>query len=703
MVIVSRKEIEQLRPWISSQVKSILGFSEDTVVNAAVDCLAKSLSRNVATELLSTFLDDNTDKFTKALYEKVQEIKVSKESSSSSSSKKRSARDAFGDEAIVEEEESSRSKSKRSSKEKDRDRDKGGGGAKKQKMIELMEKADSDGVELPPTAPNPVSQQQILSMLAQTKKEIETRKKQAQEAPPPPPAPIPSVIPQPVVIPAAAMRLYNNVDPALINETIEKAKRAAELQARIKNQLSAKPGLLASVGQPMPMKPTPLILDAEGRTVDAAGRTIQLSQRQPTLKANIRAQKRAQFKQIVQEKPKEKVEASSPFYDHRMGASAPLAPQRGKKMFKFHEPGKFQRLAQTMRAKAQLERLQGEIASTARKTGISSATKLALIAPSKEVYEDRVPDVEWWDAAILPTGRMEDLDRNLSSAQTMPGGVIIGKYCDISNLVEHPIPVYPPNHRRQTQALPIMLTKKERKKLRKQRRREEEKEKQEMIQFGLIPKPEPKVKMSNLMRVLGSEAVQDPTKVEAHVRAQIADRQKKHQDANEARKLTKEQKRTKKLKKLKDDMVSGIGIQVYRVNDLSNQSNKFKVDMNAQQHMLAGCVVLHKDLNMVIVQGGLKALKKFKRLMLHRIQWNPRKRGEVVESDDSDAGKRSIKKRNTCTLVWEGTAQGKNFHDWKFKSCPSEQMAREFLKKFGAEHYWDLALSESIIATDDDE
>ena len=51
-------------------------------------------------------------------------------------------------------------------------------------------------------------------------------------------------------------------------------------------------------------------------------------------------------------------------------------------------------------------------------------------------------------------------------------------------------------------------------------------------------------------------------------------------------------------------MVSGIGIQVYRVNDLSNQSNKFKVDMNAQQHMLAGCVVLHKDLNMVIVQGG---------------------------------------------------------------------------------------------------
>jgi len=32
--------------------------------------------------------------------------------------------------------------------------------------------------------------------------------------------------------------------------------------------------------------------------------------------------------------------------------------------------------------------------------------------------------------------------------------------------------------------------------------------------------------MANLMRVLGTDAVQDPTKVEAHVRAQMAKRQK---------------------------------------------------------------------------------------------------------------------------------------------------------------------------------
>ena len=39
-----------------------------------------------------------------------------------------------------------------------------------------------------------------------------------------------------------------------------------------------------------------------------------------------------------------------------------------------------------------------------------------------------------------------------------------------------------------------------------------------MERLGLVQPDEPKVKMSNLMRVLGNEAIQDPTKVKAHVR-----------------------------------------------------------------------------------------------------------------------------------------------------------------------------------------
>lgn len=44
--------------------------------------------------------------------------------------------------------------------------------------------------------------------------------------------------------------------------------------------------------------------------------------------------------------------------------------------------------------------------------------------------------------------------------------------------------------------------------------------------MGLEPPPEPKLKMSNMMRVLGQQAVQDPTKIEAHVREQMLKRQK---------------------------------------------------------------------------------------------------------------------------------------------------------------------------------
>lgn len=66
------------------------------------------------------------------------------------------------------------------------------------------------------------------------------------------------------------------------------------------------------------------------------------------------------------------------------------------------------------------------------------------------------------------------------------------------------------------------------------------------------------------MRVLGNEAVQDPTKVEQHVRAQMEKRKREHQQANAARKLTAEQRKDKKVKKLKEDTSSGVHVSIYR-------------------------------------------------------------------------------------------------------------------------------------------
>ena len=54
---------------------------------------------------------------------------------------------------------------------------------------------------------------------------------------------------------------------------------------------------------------------------------------------------------------------------------------------------------------------------------------------------------------------------------------------------------------------------------------EREKEKQELVRQGLLDPPKPKVKLSNLMRVLGTEAVADPSAMEKVVRNQMAERQ----------------------------------------------------------------------------------------------------------------------------------------------------------------------------------
>ena len=80
-----------------------------------------------------------------------------------------------------------------------------------------------------------------------------------------------------------------------------------------------------------------------------------------------------------------------------------------------------------------MDKLQKEIAAAAKKTGISSATKLALITP-KEAQEDIVPDVEWWDGNILPGGKYitEIMEDSI-------GGV--------TALVEHPVQKHPAGNR----------------------------------------------------------------------------------------------------------------------------------------------------------------------------------------------------------------------------------------------------------------
>ncbi|NXU79050.1 PRPF3 protein, partial [Oreotrochilus melanogaster] len=614
---------------------------------------------------LKPFLDDSTLRFVDKLFEAVEEGRSSRHSKSNSDrTRKRELKDVFGDDSEVSKESS---------------------GVKKRRIPRFEEVEDEPEVIPGPPSESPgmLTKLQIKQMMEAATRQIEERKKQLSFISPPTPQPKISSSSQSERLP-----IGNTIQPSqaatFMNDAIEKARKAAELQARIQAQLALKPGLIGNanmvglanlhaMGIAPPKvelkdqtKPTPLILDEQGRTVDASGKEIELTHRMPTLKANIRAVKREQFKQQLKEKPSEDMESNT-YFDPRVSITP---AQRQKRTFKFHEKGKFEKIAQRLRTKAQLEKLQAEISQAARKTGIHTSTKLALITPKKELKEGEIPEIEWWDSYIIPNGL--DLKGGTSSKKD--------EYFGITNLVEHPAQLNPPAEPPWIWGfvgfwcLQELLT--------------------APLPFFFFP-----VRISNLMRVLGTEAVQDPTKVEAHVRAQMAKRQKAHEEANAARKLTAEQRKAKKVKKLKEDVSQGVHIAVYRVRNLSNPAKKFKIEANAGQLYLTGVVVLHKDVNVVVVEGGPKAQKKFKRLMLHRIKWDEQTSNTKGEDED-ESDEESVKKTNKCSLVWEVT-KDRSFGEMKFKQCPTENMAREHFKKHGAEHYWDLALSESVLESTD--
>lgn len=166
------------------------------------------------------------------------------------------------------------------------------------------------------------------------------------------------------------------------------------------------------------------------------------------------------------------------------------------------------------------------------------------------------PAVEWWDAPFLPNKTYDDLDN----------GIDVDKLDTLVTLyVHHPVVIRPPGEANEVPVVKsLMLTTKERKKMRRQRRAEALKDKRDKIRLGLLEPDAPKVKISNLMKVLGEEAIQDPTKIEAKVRKEMELRQKMHDKANEQRKLTPEERRAKILNKMKEDQKTSNEVAVFK-------------------------------------------------------------------------------------------------------------------------------------------
>lgn len=383
--------------------------------------------------------------------------------------------------------------------------------------------------------------------------------------------------------------------------------------------------------------------------------------------------------------------------------------ERAGRKFHFNPKGKYMALGNAMRQEIQLEALKQRIAESARKAGLDGDMGI-----ERTIKRAPPPASEWWDAALLPTKKYEDIQtfglENLN-IKTPDSPITI--------YIQHPIPIPAPSEKNKVALKPMMLTKREQKKMRKLRRKQELQDKRDRIRMGLLPPDPPKVRLANLMKVLTSDAVQDPTRVEARVRREVAMRKHTHEKMNAERKLNDERRREKIETKKVEEEKKGIYGAVFKVKVLTDPAHQFKVRKNAEQLNLTGVCIFNPQFNLIYVEGAAKFMKNYKRLMMHRIAWTEAARprgGEDVELEDPDSdvegevgtssaavGKGKGKGKadgegsvvvslddNKCYLVWEGTLRDREYSGFKAKSCPTDRDAKEFLGE-RLKGYWDIA------------
>lgn len=462
-----------------------------------------------------------------------------------------------------------------------------------------------------------------------------------------------------------------------------------------------------------------------------------------TLRINKEAEKKHKLETVLKISDKDFLDTnprSNPHFDPSL-RKPPRAPRPIRKEFKFIDQGAIVARAEQHRHRALVQARRNEF--TAKLTDKSNISDLPVLPPLEEDLSistsSQVPTAEWWDLPFIvrpnQTGRLKDPKQsNVLTTEIEEMGDdntttdIQIREERITHYIHHPLPVESAKPKKEPPVIPLMLTKKETKKLRRQRRMEAQKEQQEMIAAGLLPPLPPKVKLSNMMRVLTTETSVDPTKMEAEVRAQVEARRLKHEAENEARKKSGEEKREKAHHKREKDRASGLHAAVFRVADLSFVPHRFKVDRNAKQLELTGIMLLFNGCNVVVVEGGEKALRKYKALMLRRIDWSLKEEktvrkedaGEDVKTNDNVQTHNSNEKDislplsspvdinnnseetegNGCVLVWEGIISSTSFKSFAVVRMRDESSCRRMFSSHRVEHYWDLCLQASPVGNE---
>lgn len=390
---------------------------------------------------------------------------------------------------------------------------------------------------------------------------------------------------------------------------------------------------------------------------------------------------------------------SNPYFDPNLGTKTAMAKPRHSRQLIFNQKGKYIQQAAALRRQAQLEAMKKRIAERARQAGIDEDLDVekAFMVPAP-------PAIEWWDEGLVNGSDYTAIDDPNNLKIDTPDSII-------TIYIQHPVLLDPPQDKLVPPQKPMYLTAKEQAKLRRQRRMADLKEQQAKIRLGLEPAPPPKVKKSNLMRVLGEEAVKDPTAVEARVNREIAERLAKHEEQNEARKLTKEQRREKLASQQEKDAEKGIYVCVFRIDSLANGRHRFKISKNAEQMALTGLCVMHPKLNLVVVEGGAHSISQYKKLMLNRIDWTENVGPSPAEQSNREAlaswlaaedekGELKDLGSNTCTLLFEGQEKARAFRKWLgARVCETDSAAKDALARGKMESFWTLAKSSKQSAT----
>lgn len=382
---------------------------------------------------------------------------------------------------------------------------------------------------------------------------------------------------------------------------------------------------------------------------------------------------------------------ANPYYDASLGPKNTVVKGRKSRDLVFNQKGKYIAQAAALRRQAQLEAMKKRIAEHSRRAGLEED-----LDTEKAFLVLEPPKIEWWDEGLINGDTYNAID-NPANLKIDTEDSIITVY------IQHPVLLEPPQEKIIPAAKPMFLTSKEQAKLRRQRRMADLKEQQAKIRLGLEPAPPPKVKKSNLMRVLGEEAVKDPTAVEARVNREIAERKEGHEEMNEERKLTKEEKLSKLEKQQEEDAARGIHVRVYKIDNLANGKHRYKIGINAEQNKLTGVCVMHPKMCIVVVEGGQHSIRNYEKLMEQRIKWSENDEPSRVKEGNREAleqwleatdeqGELKDLSLNKCEPIFKGEEKRRAFWKWwGMRACETEAKAKEVLAKGHMDSFWNVA------------